>query len=207
VGATLGSTLPFSILITIINEGDQMSIYQPIELFNYVNNRGITNEENTANGELSLGKSSLPLNEFPLDFKIKYRGIPFQFTYTQDGDNVELEGQSIYTYKRIKTSKVHFIGCSINGDLSDSVYFHYKGEMVDEKKLYFSDLMSSTPTFNDKKLLSFNHLHTQDGKREHYNPNLWIYTTELTQSYFVDEIKFNDNPFMHIFAITMERSE
>ncbi|WP_157670263.1 hypothetical protein [Bacillus cereus] len=169
----------------------------------FVNNRGMTYEEECEKGNLTLGNSSLPAEVLMKKKSIKFSGVPFHFTYIEAGDNIELEGQ-IIDLMNIKAYKFHFIGISSNGNLYDNVYFLKDGILVHKDRLFLSDTIATEPAFLDQCVLSLDYAHSVVGKNSNLKPNLWYYCIDFGEEVEFNQIQFEDNPFMHIFAMTIE---
>ncbi|MGN7471965.1 hypothetical protein [Brevibacillus sp. SAFN-007a] len=180
-----------------------MSKFWMLNIGPYLNNRGFTTEQNVQDGNLSLGGSSLPVEGVPLDREFVYKNIPFHFTYKLEGDNIELEGQTIGFPSQF-ISKIHVIGVSSNGSLSDYLYLLQNDVVVKKAKVCLSDFVETVPALGDELAINFEYLHTQVGRNDFYRPNLWYYCVDLEKTYFINGIRLEDNPFMHIFAVTFE---
>ncbi|AKF95959.1 hypothetical protein [Brevibacillus laterosporus] len=180
-----------------------MNNYVCLNIQSFINNRGATSSNNYQQGELSLGKSSLPEEEFPKDLRFTFNNVPFQFYRSEQGDNIEMEGQTL-EFSPLSASKVHFLGVSSNGDMFDNIYFLNNTEVIHTGKLYLSDFVSELPAFQDQCALCFSYLNTRGGKRDHIKPKLWYSYIELPQLKTINKIRLEDNPFIHIFAITFE---
>lgn len=81
-----------------------MKTYQPLTLHDYVNNRGITYQNEYEKGQLTIGGASLPA-ELVMNVKDSLvEGIPFQFIYQDQGDNIELE-VSLFNFRQLKQKR------------------------------------------------------------------------------------------------------
>jgi hypothetical protein len=177
--------------------------FEVINLNPYFTNHGFTFENNQEIGNLSLGGSSLPGTNISFDIPFQVDDIPFQLGKNCDGDNVEMSGQVI-AFKEMKIHRIHVLGVSNNGDFYDWIYLSNNGKQLLKEKLYLSDFVSIKPSFNDKLAISFPYLHSQGGIREQYKPNLWLYSINVSEDFGINQITLEDNPFIHIFAITIE---
>lgn len=182
-----------------------MKQYHCLDIHNYVNNKGITSSRDYSKGSLSLGGSSLPIEEFPNENCYCFYGVPFKFCIEDHADNIELEGQTI-NIPTVVTNEISFLGVSCNSDLMDTVHFLFDETIVQSDKLYFSDLLSEKPAFKDESALKFSYLNTRVGKQNHFKPNIWYSSIKFLDYCKINKIMFEDNPFMHIFAITMHKS-
>ncbi|MGE6631480.1 hypothetical protein [Bacillus sp. NPDC077027] len=180
-----------------------MGIYQTINLEPYVNNRGMTYEKDYQKGKLTLGNASFPAELLLKEQEPVIHGIPFEFIYINKGDNIELEGQSIQL-GQIKAEALHIVGCACNGNLYEDVTFLLNGHPVHQSRLSLTDVIEQEPAFSDRLALSFNYIHTVTGINRHLGSRLWHDTLSLPKGTLFDEIQFEDNPSMHIFAMTLE---
>ncbi|MFP3419018.1 hypothetical protein R0K30_03690 [Bacillus sp. SIMBA_154] len=183
-----------------------MKTYQTISLDDYVNNRGITHQNEYDKGQLTIGGASLPAE---LVMNLQHHlveGIPFQFIYKDQGDNIELEGQSIHL-PLLEAEALHVIGCSSNGNLYENISFLREGKVVYESRLSLTDVIEQEPAFNDRAAYAFDYIHTVAGINHHLTSRLWLNSLSLSHKVVFDEIRFQDNPFMHIFAMTIQQSD
>lgn len=183
-----------------------MKTYQPLTLNDYVNNRGITYQNEYEKGQLTIGGASLPA-ELVMSVKDSFvEGIPFQFIYQDQGDNIELEGQSIHL-PTFEAEALHVVGCSSNGNLYEELTLLREGTVVWESRLSLTDVIEREPAFNDRVAYAFDYIHTVAGINHHLTSSLWIDSLSFSQKIVFDEIRFQDNPFMHIFAMTFQQSD
>ncbi|ATF15815.1 hypothetical protein A616_28850 [Brevibacillus brevis X23] len=177
--------------------------YKSLDLCSYFNNRGLTSDADYKLGFLSLGNTSLPVEQVSFANDFIYDGIPFRFNKNETGDNIELAGQLV-NFPSMYIKKLHFLGVSNNGDFFDDLHFMNDKQCVGTKRLYLSNFLNTHPSFDDKSAITFTYANTRGGKRDHYKPNIWYYSIDLEEPLFFNGIKFEDNPSMHIFAITVE---
>lgn len=182
-----------------------MKTYQPLTLNDYVNNRGITYQNEYENGQLTIGGASLPAELIMNVKNAAVEGIPFQFIYQGQGDNIELEGQSIHL-PTLEAEALHVVGCSSNGNLYEEITLLREGNVVCESRLSLTDVIEREPAFNDRVAYAFDYIHTVAGINHHLTSSLWLDSLTFSQKVVFDEIRFQDNPFMHIFAMTIQQS-
>ncbi|MEC1178641.1 hypothetical protein P9B03_09125 [Metasolibacillus meyeri] len=180
-----------------------MTIFFPLQILDFLNNKGITKIEECDKGFISNGRSSLPFELLPKN-TIKHKNIPFYIQFNKDNfDNIELNGQSI-KFPNVSAKKIHFLGVSSNGSFREKIKFKLKGEIQSEGYLSFSDFLNEEPAFNDEKVLVFNYIHTLSGVYKSIKANIWYNSTNFEEVMQFDEIVFPDNLSMHIFSITTE---
>ncbi|MFJ7734147.1 hypothetical protein ACIQXF_20055 [Lysinibacillus sp. NPDC097231] len=185
-----------------------MDKYVCLSLNQYFNNIGTTNSSNFLRGELSLGESSLPQENIPFGTPFIFEGTPFLLSKNTDlSDNIQMENQQIRLKDIPRIKKLHFLGVSNNGDLYEEIHFLKNNKNVYSDFLKLSDFTSSDSFFDDKRALQFEYMYTRKGINTSYKPSMWYNYIKFPHPIPIDEIVFEDNPFIHIFAITLERGE
>ncbi|MGA5691404.1 hypothetical protein [Cytobacillus pseudoceanisediminis] len=178
-----------------------MHQFHCLNLTSFVNNRGITKDNEYELGSLSIGNSSFPESGVDWEKTFWFNQIPFKFSKTDYYDNLELIGQTI-PFEEMKVRTIHFLGVSSNGDFSEEISFYHKSKLVFKDRLYLSDFLSKKPMFSDQCAIKFEYLHSPSGRYKHVEPRLWYNTIHFDDFYHIDSITLEDNPFIHIFAIT-----
>lgn len=179
-----------------------MSEFVPINLSDYLTNKGITSENEMSLGELSIGGSSLPYLHFNFDSLFHINSIPFIIYQKDDKDNMELNQQMI-PLQNIEINKIHMLGVTNNGNFSERAYLIKNGEHVLKTTISFSDFLSPTPFYNEKLAFEFPYMHSRNGLISHYKPKIWMNTFSFDHI-SADHLFFEENMFIHIFAITIE---
>lgn len=157
-------------------------------------------------GDLTIGLSSYPAEEIPFNKESTFKSVPFQLVKRATGeDNLQLVGQEL-NIPPFKVTKIHFIGCSVNGDIYDDLIVKYNQRVIGKERMFLSEVFSEKPAFNDKLFLDFNYSHSRQGINNNLRPKLWYNYIRLNKAEVVNKIEFEDNPFIHIFAITFEHS-
>lgn len=181
-----------------------MVTYVMLDLKAFLNSRGCTPLRENHLGCLSLGGSSFPAEEFPFGKTLTVDTVPFVFGQTEtDDDNMECTEQTV-PFSPCVVKQLHVLGTSSNADLFDTVSFLYQGAIIHQGRLCLSSFMSSEPAFTDRPVLAFSALHTHAGRYDHIKPRLWYCSLPLAQPQLVDSLQFEDNPSMHVFALTIE---
>ncbi|MBJ8030425.1 hypothetical protein [Bacillus cereus group sp. N21] len=170
----------------------------------FVNNRGMTYEGECNKGNLTLGQSSLPAEVLMSREFFESNGVPFHFTYYEAGDNLEMMGQTI-DIENITARRAHFFGASSNGSFYEDVYFLKDRIEVFKCCVHLSDIISVNPDFSDQCALTLDYVHSINGKNYNFSPRLWHYCIDFVNDVDFNQIRFEDNPFIHIFAITFEK--
>lgn len=180
-----------------------MEAYVMLDLKAFVNNRGCTPLDAKHLGALSIGGASFPSEEFPFGKPLLIDSIPFQFSQTETSDNMECVEQTI-SFPPCLLKRLYVLGASSNTDLFDTLCFLHKGTVVYQSRLYLSSFSSSQPAFTDRVALTLDYIHTRMGRYDHIKPHLWYSSLTLSQAQLVDSLQFEDNPSMHVFALTIE---
>ncbi|SDN48933.1 hypothetical protein SAMN04488137_4664 [Fictibacillus solisalsi] len=179
-------------------------MYKPLNITTYLNNRGSTYKQEYIHGKFTVSGSSFPAEYIPYDKVFVYKNVPFQFLLTSNGDNIELEGQSLH-FPAIDVKTIHFIGASNNGDFSEKINFCYDNQQKYASTLSFTDWIAPLPRFNENEpAIRFPGIHTEVGINKHMNSNLWYQRIDFNKKTRVNKIELEDNPSMHIFSITFE---
>ncbi|SDW03574.1 hypothetical protein SAMN05444487_101145 [Marininema mesophilum] len=177
----------------------------PLDITPYINNRGITQANIDHHlGFISVGGCSFPLEEVPIETGLICEEIPFLFSRTDEGDNIELEGQTL-SFAQVLAGQVHILGVSTNGNFFDRVQFFREGKLVRVSRLALTNFIEREPFFPQNRVaLQFTHVNTRVGPKDTFKPILWHTSLDLEGEFSIDTICFEDNPSMHIFAITIE---
>lgn len=180
-----------------------MGSFITLDLQAFFNNRGCTHLDEKHLGNLSLGGGSLPSEELSFGEPLVIDGVPFVCNQNEAGDNIECAEQTI-TFPPHRVKRLHVLGTSSNTDLFDYISFLYEGAVIHRDRFYLSGFSSTQSAFSDHLALVFSCLHTRAGRYEHLKPHVWYYTLVLPQLLSVDSLRFEDNPSMHVFALTIE---
>ncbi|WP_413385394.1 hypothetical protein [Bacillus velezensis] len=175
-------------------------MYKIIDISGYFNNIGATNIHNFNIGNLSLGSSSFPEEEIPFNKDFKYEKIPFIFKKKNNFDNIQLEGQYIKLKEAINCEEIFFVGVASNGDMSGQIDFLLDDKLITTTKIRLTDFTSDKPAFLEKVVLTFNYIYSKSGINN-MRSNMWV-TKQTFNSLTFNKLKFEYNPFIHIFCIT-----
>ncbi|SFS44344.1 hypothetical protein [Marininema halotolerans] len=177
----------------------------PLDITPYVNNRGVTQADvDHQIGFITTGGCSLPFEEIPIEAGLIIEGVPFQFSYTDEGDNIELEGQ-ILRFSPVTARKIHILGVSTNGNFFDRIQFLSEERLIHTDRLALTNFIEREPFFPKNRVaLQFTYMNTRVGPRNSLHPILWHTALDFEKERSFDTIILEDNPSMHIFAITFE---
>ncbi|PEI85156.1 hypothetical protein CN679_25005 [Bacillus pseudomycoides] len=180
-----------------------MGKYKIVNLDNYYNNCGFTKKEEINRGNLTFNGTSFPLEDDFENFP-NYKEVPLKFSKYNGNDNIELEGQTIHLDGEYTVKKIYIVGLSVYGDYFDELYLHKGEKLVETTKLKLTCTSSNSPCFENKELLKYDSLNNIKKGVLNIPSKIWLDEIELTQPTVIDSIKFEDNPFMHVFSITLE---
>ncbi|OTQ85763.1 hypothetical protein BG30_09605 [Bacillus subtilis subsp. subtilis] len=179
-------------------------MYKCLDISKSFNNIGSTTISTYKNGDFSLGSSSFPREKIKFNEPIYFYSIPFKFFLNEMKDNIQMTGQKIPMNPIRNAKAIYFLGAANNGHMSGNVTLSYKEVITKKFTLYFTDFTSNVAVFNDLPALKFDYLHTRSGIYEAIKPTIWFNCVIFNDEINFDEIEFEDNPFIHIFAITIK---
>lgn len=175
-------------------------MYKTLDLTVHFNNIGIATNENKQKGMLSLAGSSLPF-EGPFKKNEYYcNNIPFRLKKETEYDNISLQSHKVeINSKSLKA--IHFVGNSESGSYFEPVFLMEKGDIVHKGLISLTDFLSEVSSFSNLLVYRFQSV---NNRPSHYKGSLGLHSLYLPNTMEVDILKFEDNPFIHIFAITIE---
>lgn len=175
-------------------------MYTTLDLTAHFNNIGVTTHDNKQNGMLSLAGSSLPF-EGPFKKNVYYtNGIPFNLKKEGEFDNISLQSQRIELNSKFLKA-IHFVGNSESGSYFDQIFLISEGDIIHKGLISLTDFLSEDSSFNNSLVYRFQTVHNRPS---HHKGSLWLHSLYLPKTMQVDTLIFEDNPFIHIFAITIE---
>lgn len=184
-------------------------MYNCLDLNAYFNNKGITDIYDRDKGNLDpfIGLS-LPASYLVNELVIKKDDdkIPLRFCLNNDVDNMELMEQKILIEEKLY-SDIYIVGTCNNGNFYNDILLYSTNGITQKKRIYLSDLFEEQPSNDEVCLISFPYTHTKVGIDNHLKPKLWLHHIKLDKPFKINCIKFSDNPFMHIFSITLKEGD
>ncbi|MNW36265.1 hypothetical protein D3C74_132740 [compost metagenome] len=180
-----------------------------VDLTNYYNNKGVSWASLEIWASLEHSGLSLPGECLPNDEIVKCVQVPFYFPKTNmvDHDHMICEGQTI-TLDKVdqEYSYLYFLGFSTWGDYKEIVTLIY--DDFEEKSMIGLSFMNRLHW--DEKLVFLEEEigitipNCIDGN---HNPlmistGIWVNKISLSR-HKLRKIKLSDNPYMHIFAMTL----
>lgn len=179
-----------------------------LDLREFLNNRGATQSCDRVHGNFNYKGNSYPLEEFGTPNSLKYFfDIPFVFPQVgkKGFDNLLCLGQNLrvplFSYK-----KIYFLGaCDMGSHRSEVCVQSTNGESVLKDfglTIWWGG--GATPDFGEKMAAACSCLRYRTHDQHNIFPRLWLQTVELDSQVPYSVIFLPDNPFMHIFAVTLE---
>jgi hypothetical protein len=184
-------------------------MYNCLNLNEYFNNKGITSIHDREKGDLDpFVGLSLPSSHLTSEFtfKIGDDNIPLSFDLNSDVDNMELTGQEIFIEEKFY-SDIYIVGTCNNGNYYNDILIYCSDGTTLKKRIYLSDIFEENASNDEICLISFPYTHTKTGVEEHLKPKLWLYHIKLENHLYIKGMKFSENPFIHIFSITLKEGD
>ncbi|MEC1686930.1 hypothetical protein [Bacillus mojavensis] len=172
----------------------------------YFNNRGIAEKHVSYEEGFSLGKGVYPEEYLPKVgglFSVDQIDFKFPARNEKKFDNLAMDNQSIpFTSSSIHS--IYLLGASANGSFSEPVTVKRKGQEICVFKLKFSDFITKQMKFSGERLiLECPVLRYANIDVDYYRPKIFLHTEKFQVPIQADEIVLGDNPFIHIFSITL----
>ena len=190
--------------------------YYPLPLDAHFNNDGISYHTDCTDGDFDGLGNTYPAEELPPSGKFTELGdASLLFPDKSDGalNNIVLEGQQIEIPASYFNSLI-VIGASdsgryAGGGYTEPVHLLYQdGE--EEKELSLKDwLCIPEQRPGGQEALRCRCMHTPQGRSARSergyptHPTLWLEQIELDETRRIEQIRFADNPCMHVFALTL----
>lgn len=174
-----------------------------MNLTNHYNNTGVTSDQNIDEGNLTLFGSSLPLEGPFIQDVFYFENIPFNMTKKLKFDNLAMEGQEI-EIRSLNVSKVHIVGNSTSGSYYDDIVFKDSSKQTITRKIKLSEFTLEAPTFSENKLF-YRFSKVNNNRHIDLKGSLWKQTICFDKSIDLEAIILEDNPFIHIFGITIQQ--
>ncbi|EJR73593.1 hypothetical protein ORN01_21960 [Bacillus cereus] len=171
------------------------------------NNQGslAKKEPNHQNTSFSLVESYFPSEYLPNYGEIlKWNDTSFLFPERNKNnfDNLVLDNQIIKAPSG-NTKEIYILGASNNGSFYDKVELHLNKEIVYSFELALTDFIEKNTRFNDVTVLECPFVRNINHDLHQYTASLYCHKETLPSNIEFDEIKLGDNPFIHIFSITL----
>lgn len=184
----------------ITTEGGRIMFYQ-LDLKQYFNSKGITNLKDATEGSLDeFAQLSLPMHHFQ---DIMYHeGIPFNLELNSTYDNLSVERETRITFQRNYYTDLYVLGACNNGNFFNEIKFYEGDKLAFSQKIHLSDIMEDIPYKENKKFLDSPYVHSPNGYM-YIKTSLWVEHLKFKEKTVIDSLILEENPFVHIFAITL----
>ncbi len=168
------------------------------------NNDAISYDSNRADvNEWFLG--AYPAEELPeSEQTICMADVPFVFPRKDDGasNNFYLANQ-VVSFPPMKLVKLFFLCAGDFGDYSEEIEIHFLNGSKQIRILGFPDGFNSSPTLGASYGLRCSHSHHK-GSDLNFPRSIWLQEVQVNSNIAVCGLAFGDNPFAHIFSITIQ---
>ncbi|MDQ0417965.1 hypothetical protein J2Z48_002149 [Croceifilum oryzae] len=187
--------------------------YHLLDLENLWNNNAIAFMDRLEESNASIGYSgtsfgtAFPAQDLPNSKEVfESHGIPFLFPIKKINtpNNVECNGQMIDCSNQ-KLAKIHFVGCTEQGDFTESIQIHASNQAVYSSDLSFSEWILREPKFGEREAIRTSGIASQFyGFSEGVRTTLWLQTISVSSEEPISHIVLPVNENMHIFCITLQ---
>ncbi|WEG19158.1 hypothetical protein PQ478_21625 (plasmid) [Alkalihalophilus pseudofirmus] len=179
--------------------------YHKVFINDFINNRGFTSISESKTGELTHTGMSLPGDDLIYNTELQVNGVPFFITKDENNlDNIELEGQLV-PFKITTVKRIHFLSLSCYGSYFQNLNLFNDEVVVDIKPFYTTELINKQPAFEKVRTgLFFDYVHNKKGKVTNLTGTIWHSEIDLAYPKKINAVLFEDNPAIHVFAITLE---
>lgn len=172
-----------------------------------LNNQGTLaeKEENYRNTSFSLGESYFPSEHLPnYGDIISWEETSFLFPKRNSDyfDNLVLDNQ-IIKVPQGNVKEVYILGASNNGNFYDKIDLRLNNTVVYSFDLALTDFIEEDTWFNDAIVLECPFVRNISHNLHQYTAKMYCHKESLPSGITFDEIKLGDNPFIHIFSITL----
>ncbi|CAM4263033.1 hypothetical protein BAMA_04655 [Bacillus manliponensis] len=171
------------------------------------NNQGTLSkkEPNHQNTSFSLVESYFPSEHLPnygeiIDWDNTSFLFPERNNY--NFDNLVLDNQ-IIKIPQGSTKEIYILGASNNGNFYDKIELRLNNETVYSFDLALTDFIEKDTRFNDVTVLECPFVRNINNDLNQYTARIYCHKETLPSNIEFDEIKLGDNPFIHIFSITL----
>ncbi|MGY1422612.1 hypothetical protein [Bacillus cereus] len=176
-------------------------MFYSLNLERYFNSTGMTSFDESSKGNLDeFAKLSFP-KKF-LKENLYFKDVPFKLNLDTVSDNISLKNQMKIEMKRREINEIYILGACNNGNFSTKMDFYDKENLVLSKHIYFTDLMEENSFRDNIKFIEVPYVHSPRGKLS-IKSSLWLEKVSLEKEILVDSLAFEENPFVHIFAVTL----
>jgi hypothetical protein len=179
----------------------------PVDISGHRNNIGISAATATAAGAFNVWGNSFAAEYLPAGGSLVHvAGIPFCFPPVGDGpDNVRCAGQFV----EVPTGNydwVHVLGAA-ERRCEDTAELSYTDGSVDAEPLRLSDFWAAPAWFGEVKAFESPLMHYPHHVQRGVSAVMWAQRVPVTRRAGLAGIRLPRNVAMHVFAVTLQRSE
>lgn len=182
--------------------------FEKINLESYFNNKGVSWLEPKIFAQLEHSGASLAGELLPNNEEIIYNEILFNFpkTDTTENDHISCEGQIILVSSKKAYRTIAFLGLATWGDYCHGLGIRYKENIYEEVPFNISN---ACRLVLDKELMPNEYIgievpyHRRQDNKVEISMGLWVQRVNIDANKELLSVELPDNPYVHIFAITL----
>ena len=179
----------------------------PVDISGHRNNIGISAATATAAGAFNVWGNSFAAEYLPAGGSlVEVAGVPFRFPPVCDGpDNVRCAGQFV----EVPTGSydwIHVLGAA-ERRCEDTVELTFTDGSADLEPLRLSDFWAAPAWFGEAKAFESAVMHYPHHVQPGVSAVMWAQRVPVTRRAGLAGIRLPRNVAMHVFAITLQRSE
>lgn len=167
------------------------------------NNKAVSSNALSTDAEMWVPGTGYPAQELPHSNEIVWlQDTPILFpAKTRTKDNWVLE-RRLLTFTPERIDEIHLLCAGSGGSYFEEVAIQFEDGQLETFDVYFCDWRDQEPMEGYKARIqcSYHHYSGQDDPRP---TNMWLQTVSLRAKGKISGLQFNDNPFAHVFAMTL----
>ncbi|MBN1171180.1 MAG: hypothetical protein JXA67_03320 [Micromonosporaceae bacterium] len=179
----------------------------PVDISDHRNNTAISAATKTELGHFNVWGNSLAAEYLPAGGSLVHvAGIPFQFPPVCDGpDNIRCAGQSL----RVSTGRYDWMHVLAAAErrCEDIVELSFVDGSVDAETLRVSDFWAAPAWFGELKAFESPVMHYPHHVQRFVPAVMWAQRVPVTRRADLTGIRLPRNIAMHVFAVTLQRTE
>jgi hypothetical protein len=180
---------------------------EPVDISGHRDNTGISTATATSVGAFNVWGNSFAAEYLPAGGSlVEVAGIPFRFPPVGDGpDNVRCAGQ----FLELPTGRydwVHVLGAA-ERRCEDTAELVFADGSVDAEALRLSDFWAAPAWFGEVKAFESPLMHYPHHVQRGVSAVMWAQRVPVTRRAELAGVRLPRNVAMHVFAVTLQRSE
>ena len=181
--------------------------YRPLDLNDYLNNRGTSMPDDTGSGQFNVWGNSIPADHLPLPgSQVDVDGVPFILPAPSgEGDNIRCHGQ----YIRLEPGRYDWIYLLAASErrTEEQVALHYADHSVDFEALRVSDFWAeAAPAFGERLAFRTPVMHYPYHVQRQVSALIWFQRVPVTRAAALVGLRLPRNVAVHVFALTLQGS-